>query len=245
MSPKDHNRDIVRPDHAGMLDYINNVLGKTPKITRDTPWQERHHLFKLYYEAMYERMEHHHRTRPFGGYYRAYPFDWGAILTPIEFEAWCTFRRIGGIVMYPQYPAGPYLIDFAHPFKKIGLELDGKAYHDPERDRRRDLALLRMGWTIYHITGSEMNKMPGVSWYDYGADSGSDWYNEGSDEQSSWERVREWILSTGDGVIEAIKIEHFDGHAPVPKHREGEVKNLVFQTLEQHRLVFPEDIDDE
>jgi very-short-patch-repair endonuclease len=56
--------------------------------------------------------------------------------------------------MYPQFPVGPYFIDFADPVKKLGIEVDSRRYHqDWERDLIREQALEGQGWTIIRIGG--------------------------------------------------------------------------------------------
>lgn len=40
-----------------------------------------------------------------------------------------------------QHPLGRYDVDIYWPQERLAIEVDGAAYHDPERDRRRDLVL--------------------------------------------------------------------------------------------------------
>jgi very-short-patch-repair endonuclease len=41
--------------------------------------------------------------------------------------------------MYPQFPVGPYFLDFADPVKKLGIEVDSRRYHeDRAKDRLRE-----------------------------------------------------------------------------------------------------------
>ncbi|MGW5508235.1 endonuclease domain-containing protein [Streptomyces albogriseolus] len=63
-----------------------------------------------------------------------------------------------------QHPVfgGRYRIDFALPKQKIGIELDGYAWHSsPEaftRDRARQRELELDGWRIVRFSGSEIIK---------------------------------------------------------------------------------------
>jgi len=64
---------------------------------------------------------------------------------------------MGGIVLYPQFPIFNSFIDFANPYLKIGLELDGKDYHNLDKDYETDKKLSRFGWKIFRVTGKEAN----------------------------------------------------------------------------------------
>lgn len=80
-------------------------------------------------------------------------YDWWKIFTPIEKLVWQDIRFVG-IPMYPQYPVDNYFIDFADPIKKIGIEVDGKEFHqDVEKDELRQKQLENRGWKIYRIKG--------------------------------------------------------------------------------------------
>jgi very-short-patch-repair endonuclease len=81
--------------------------------------------------------------------------NWERIMSPIERIVWSDLRY-HGLRFYPQYPAGIYFIDFADPETMIGIEVDGKAYHqDQEKDEQRQQELEKMGWTIVRIAGFE------------------------------------------------------------------------------------------
>lgn len=80
--------------------------------------------------------------------------DWAMLFTPIEAAIWSDIRAYG-LPFWPQFPVGKYIVDFADPVRKIALECDGAAYHDAEKDRKRDEALAKMGWVTYRIPGRE------------------------------------------------------------------------------------------
>jgi len=95
-------------------------------------------------------------------FYGIDPYAWdegrGIIrFTPIEQAIWNDIRTTD-IVMYPQFPACGFFLDFANPRAKVAIECDGRAYHDKEKDAARDGALAHSGWTIYRITGSDCVK---------------------------------------------------------------------------------------
>lgn len=63
----------------------------------------------------------------------------------------------------PQYPTRTgYVIDFALPQLKVGIEVDGP-FHErgkaKKRDRFRDLQLRREGWKIIRINWHEIEKI--------------------------------------------------------------------------------------
>lgn len=72
--------------------------------------------------------------------------------TPIEWELWSDIRS-HGLPFAPQYPVGRYVIDFADPKRLIAIECDGSAFHDADRDARRDAYLIEQGWTVYRTPG--------------------------------------------------------------------------------------------
>lgn len=90
-----------------------------------------------------------------------YMWDMGQhmiFMTPIEENFWADCRD-ADLILYPQYPACGYFIDFANPAAKVGVECDGRAYHtDKARDAHRQGVLERSGWTIYRIGGRECNE---------------------------------------------------------------------------------------
>lgn len=155
-----------------------------------------------YYKTLHEEIMRGHKIAP-SQFYTSYPIDWSRIFTPIEKLAWQSIRCKGRVVLYPQYPALNYHLDFANPGYKIVLELDGKEYHKRDRDFIRDLELKQQGWTVYRVTGAEMNIKDFKDWFDL--------EEEGITEiDDRIHFIKDWILNTGDGVIEAIKQVHFE-----------------------------------
>lgn len=79
--------------------------------------------------------------------------DWITAFTPIEDNVWSAIRYLG-LPLYPQYPIGPYFVDFADPYRRIAIEVDGRAWHkDREADERREDYIRRQHWRIYRIPG--------------------------------------------------------------------------------------------
>lgn len=85
------------------------------------------------------------------------PYQWDGLfrLTPIEYWLWCDIRAVDA-VLYPQFPAKRFFVDFANPRAKVAIECDGAAFNlDKEKDARRDAELAADGWTVYRITGKD------------------------------------------------------------------------------------------
>jgi hypothetical protein len=81
-----------------------------------------------------------------------YSFDWEPDWTksPPENDVWELIRSYN-MTMYPQYPVVGCYLDFGDPYRKIGIEVDGAAFHDKDKDIVRDRRLKDNGWTIYRI----------------------------------------------------------------------------------------------
>jgi hypothetical protein len=161
----------------------------------------------------------------------SYPMDWSTIFSPIEYDAWCSIRSKGRMVLYPQYPILQFHADFANPALKIVLELDGKQYHDSAKDLRRDNLLRKEGWIVYRITGKEMMNRNYIDWQSFEENN-----IDGEDKKISC--IHEWLMNSGDGVIEAIKTIHFvDNHDHFYRSTMKE-RFLAYchKTLEKHQL---------
>lgn len=165
-----------------------------------------------------------------------YPINWGRYFSPIEQIAWGSIRS-HYMALYPQFPVFNYFIDFANPYLRIGLELDGKEFHDPVKDKVRDELLYNHGWRIFRVKGAEVYtkyKPLDEIQQEKGNDSQDEDYNE--DE-------RNWMMHSCDGVIKAIKIVYFLNAEQDPLY------NLACDTLHEHRLaefpLFREDDEDE
>lgn len=85
--------------------------------------------------------------------FRRSPYDLGMEweFTPIEDNVWGDIRYLG-LPLYPQFPIGPYFVDFGDPIRKIGIEVDSKEWHkDWRKDAKRQRELEKLGWHIIRI----------------------------------------------------------------------------------------------
>lgn len=130
----------------------------------------------------------------------SYLFDYSSIFTPIEKQAWSSIRSHGTIPFYPQYPVGGFIVDFANPHFKIIVELDGAEFHNEEKDTERDIKLSDLGWSVFRITGKEMNQITEYSLDDLIRMESID--NSG---YPDFFELSAQYLSTGDGFFYALK----------------------------------------
>lgn len=85
------------------------------------------------------------------------PHEWECFsrMSPIEADLWACIRQVDS-VFYPQYPIGWYFADFCNPVAGVVIECDGAAWHkDVEKDKKRQAAIERDGYTVYRITGKQ------------------------------------------------------------------------------------------
>jgi very-short-patch-repair endonuclease len=154
--------------------------------------------------------------------FNPYFIDWGQHFSPIEHMAWNSIRCLGRIVLYPQFPVFNYFIDFANPALRIGLELDGKDYHDEKKDLARDQMLADFGWKIFRVSGSECYT-DFVNLDDLNED-------ESLDEAQRDAEIRKWLLNTCDGVINSLKMVYFE------QHLDEKYLDIAYESLDKHRL---------
>ena len=76
-------------------------------------------------------------------------------LTPIEHRLFRAMRA-EGLAPVAEYGVGRFRVDFAFPDVQLAVEADGREWHEPERDRRRDHELGMQGWAVERFTGSEI-----------------------------------------------------------------------------------------
>jgi hypothetical protein len=50
-----------------------------------------------------------------------------------------------------QFPIGPFFVDLAYPEVMLAVEYDGAEFHNPEKDKERDLYIGKLGWTVLRV----------------------------------------------------------------------------------------------
>lgn len=133
--------------------------------------------------------------------------------TPIERDVWSDIRTLG-VPFYPQMPVLNYFIDFGNPFMKIGIECDGKAWHDYELDKARDKRLADAGWMIFRIEGHKCRRVI-EPWSEC--------------EEDNLGAIEEYFLNTSEGIVSAIKRRYFENRDY------GKYEQFIEETLFQHR----------
>lgn len=136
------------------------------------------------------------------------------LMSPIEKIAWQSIRLQRKIQLYPQFPIANYFVDFANPFHKIVLELDGKDFHDERKDYKRDDVLKDLGWKVFRIKGSECMRS---AEFDFS-------------QKNRTEKNSEWMHNTIDGVLTAMSIYYFNDTG-----YEGYTQD-AYNSLKNHQL---------
>ncbi len=157
-----------------------------------------------------------------------YFIDWVLDFSPIEEAAW-TCIRARGVPLYPQFPLFNFFIDFANPYHRIGLEMDGKDYHDSDKDTERDNFLAEYGWRVFRIPGHETMtkfKLP------------IELEEQGITGESKEREIENWMMNSCDGVVSAIDIIYFKG-------QQKEFMDLSYRSLYKHKLADFKIVDDE
>lgn len=163
-------------------------------------------------------------------FFDPYELDFTKEATPIEDYTWHAIRRYG-VPFYPQIPALNYFLDFANPFKKIGIECDGKQWHNAEKDAIRDRRLIADGWTIYRIPGWQCTKIIDEPWEKFRKmeESGDDITQEFFETYS-----RNWFNTTCDGLVMALGIIDFG--KGMDKYRFAAEESLILHISEPEEL---------
>ena len=214
-------------DISDVWEYANRVWDFRDSFNAATNYLQRLKVIANYWKS-YELEIISKAQRNLRLWHSSYPIDWNLIFSPIESEAWMSIRCKGGVVLYPQWPVLNYHVDFGNPLLKIALELDGKEYHDRDKDYDRDMRLKEIGWKVYRIPGHEMVRRNYKDFSDF-FESEAGWEFDG------YEDIRDWILNTGDGVIEAIKAIHFSQLEVTSEN--SSFLGMCELTLQKHCLV--------
>lgn len=196
-----------------------NELERRWREGRDTParWQ-------IIRDAYDQRLPRILKAAERGYSCDPYFLDWD--FTPIERLAWMDIRGTG-MPLYPQFPVGNCFIDFADPYRKIGVELDGREFHEESRDRARDMKLWSQGWRIFRIPGYK--SLPsGKPIFD------GDWQHRLEDETGQFLcDLEEWAERWSEGIFWAIDFFYL----MKPQQRDDRFWRAAINALEKNRLV--------
>lgn len=153
------------------------------------------------------------------------------MMTPIEWDLWKDIRQTNRCKFVPQYPVGRFTLDFADIKNKLAIEADGKAYHEPTRDKARDQELFdQHGWRVFRVTGAETRRvLPSPA--EFIADR-----VERNGELPGYDEIddaaRAFYMTTSAGVVRSIRDVLIDGF--------GSDDCWQIRTLTVHRLAsFP------
>jgi very-short-patch-repair endonuclease len=163
-----------------------------------------------------------------------YVFDWR--FNRNEKAVWGDIRRREAMVMYPEFPALNYFVDFGHPYLRIAIEADSRKYHERQRDIERDRRLYEIGWKVFR---SPYRENIDASFIEHG--DIHEMMMEGSEEEASRE-LEHWLLNTSDGLVDAIYFFYFmspDKRAAMME-RYPDYLGLAKKSLRRHRNIdFP------
>lgn len=207
------------PSASEAWDHMNKMWAIRNEFESKDNYFNRLRIIGQYWKANEERLIKKPRI-----WFHAEAFDWLKIFSPIEMDAWIALRG-KGIPMYPQYNILNYYLDFANPGFKIAIELDGKDYHDPEKDKKRDFELFKHGWKVFRIKGKEMVR----EYKDFSDFEDWEWRDNNDEVMKD---IRHWIMNTGNGVIEAIARVYFYKKPIDPI--DHEIYTICITTLRNH-----------
>lgn len=162
-------------------------------------WKERFALIREAYTLLLPKIM---RRAAKGLTINPYFIEWD--FSPIETNAWCEIRG-RALPFYPQVPVAGFFLDFADPYRKICIELDGKQFHDAERDAKRDAVLSELGWEVFRISGKMANNYMADELPEHLVDVDEN----GSESDDEEEERRSWDdhlrLHTLDGFFKWLK----------------------------------------
>jgi hypothetical protein len=210
----------ITPEMFAELAYVQSLANKYREAQSQ---HQRWALIRMAYEYLTPIIMERAEKDRYLGMTQPYFLPWGETFTPIEYQAWWSIR-MRGIGLFHQYPVLNYFLDFGNPYLKIGLELDGRDFHNAEKDLKRDNRLLEQGWRIFRIAGSECYRTP-LNLEDIERD-----------DPDYWDMVRDWFINTSAGVIEALSIRYFNEQAQHERHHDFAAVSLSLHRLAQFDL---------
>lgn len=173
--------------------------------TQETLGQRFSRIRSHYHAELPHMLDEHERSGRV--HFDPYRLDFVPDMTPIEAAVWSDIR-CAALPFFPQMPVLRYFLDFADPFKKIGIECDGKEWHDAAKDAERDANLQSIGWIIYRIPGWKCLRIR-TRPQDLLIEKMEQGYSREEAMYLTAGQEREWFSTTSEGCIEAIRRNHY------------------------------------
>lgn len=84
---------------------------------------------------------------------RRHRTDWDLLMSKPERLLWSSIIQLGmSRKLLPQFPIDRFFADFADPWARLVIEVDGAAYHqDKEKDWQRQTLIEGSGWKVFRI----------------------------------------------------------------------------------------------
>lgn len=175
--------------------YILSELNDIPK----EDWKSAYSVIKRFYIAAGSDIVSQKKRL----YFKAYNTPIWKFMNEVEQDFYQQLRSIGGLSLYPLYFVHGFFIDFANPFLKIGVEIDGKQFHDTDKDRERDEILDSDGWVIFRISAKDVLKNQlYLSDLDEKFPNYSDRYAQ--------EALKDFFKNYCTGLIYALRFRYYD-----------------------------------
>ena len=166
-------------------------------------WDKREVLYRYYDLVAPQIMKIAAEEGPYTRGCEKYGLPWVQTFSHAEKFAWEKLHNHPSVMLYPEYPVGKFFLDFGNPALSIGVEIDGKNYHDKDYDFARDLALLRQGWIIFRVPAKELFwdlEHPA----DYVTRNGGSIEHDWNDPEVH-EVAINYYLRSGDGFLESLE----------------------------------------
>ncbi len=148
-----------------------------------------------------------------------YFLDFGKHFSPIESIVWSELRS-NRVAMYPEYPVQGRFIDFWNPALRVGLEADGREWHDRVRDTSRDQEIWNaVGGVVFRVTGAECNSRTEPPW------------ELDADHQDYSRDLERWWMHSSAGVVRAISVAYGGIPGAGKSEREWALSSLTAHCL--------------
>jgi|GEM_PF-3328785 len=182
----------------GMVEAYENA-----DLSRRPSW--RGEEIRAFYNRESDAILKHQRAQRKGWGIDINSFRFVEHMSPAEQEMWLAIK-CSQTFLFPEVPVLKYFIDFGHLHLRVGLEVDGKDFHDQQLDMARDLELWQCGWVIFRIPArevlSDLNRAP---------EEDDDFWHP-----NNLDQIQDFLTSTGEGLLRCLEWRFFG--QPMPFH---------------------------